>query len=121
MELKFEYGMRLRGFSIGCQPKQGFLERKDDPTGKYHDIIVYDRPLTAKECEEYELDGLNVEKEEVSRIRLKQAYELYESNEDFQKYVDNFCRERNEELDYALRCVTVREVAAYYKELSERS
>ena len=55
----YKYGMRLRPFSIGCQPKDGFVEREDDPTGKYWDVIIYDRPLTEKELEDYELDNLN--------------------------------------------------------------
>ena len=54
------YGMRLRGFSIGCQPKEGFIRREDDTTGKYHDIIVYDRELTEKELADYELDRLPI-------------------------------------------------------------
>lgn len=54
----YSYGMRLRGFSIGCQPMEGFAERKDDTTGKYYDILVYSRRLTADELESYELDEL---------------------------------------------------------------
>ena len=56
--MEFKYGMRLRGFSIGCQPKEGFVERRDDDTGKYYDILVYDRPLTVKEMSGYDLDRL---------------------------------------------------------------
>ncbi len=52
------YGMRLRGFSIGCQPMDGFVERIDDPKGRYHDIIVYDRMLTGDEVTNYELTYL---------------------------------------------------------------
>ena len=54
----YSYGMRLRGFSPGCQPKEGFLERSDDPSGQYHDIITYNRRLSAEELAEYELDYL---------------------------------------------------------------
>lgn len=54
----YRYGMRLRGFSIGAQPMDGFEEREDDPTGKYHDILVYKRKLTLQEEAEYELDYL---------------------------------------------------------------
>lgn len=54
----YKYGMRLRGFSIGTQPKEGFYERQDDTTGKYWDILVYDRKLTDKEVQDYELDYL---------------------------------------------------------------
>lgn len=53
--MEHKYGMRLRGFSIGCQPKAGLVRREDDLTGKYYDIIVYDRLLTEKEIEDYEL------------------------------------------------------------------
>lgn len=52
------YGMRLRGFSIGCQPKNGIVQVLDDPTNTYYDILVYDRKLTEKEIADYELDEL---------------------------------------------------------------
>lgn len=52
----YKYGMRLRGFSIGCQPKRGFLFQAADMSGKYHDIIVYDRTLAEEEVRNYELD-----------------------------------------------------------------
>mgnify|MGYP003299554918 CR=1 FL=1 len=57
-----KYGMRLRGFSIGCQPMNGLIKREDDTSGEYHDILVYDRELTEKELVEYELDDLNKNK-----------------------------------------------------------
>lgn len=55
---QYRYGMRLRGFSIGCQPMDGFVERQDDASGVYHDILVYDRQLTQEEMDEYELDWI---------------------------------------------------------------
>lgn len=58
---EYRYGMRLRGFSIGCQPKEGFIRRDDDESGYYHDIIVYDRELTEQELSDYELDDLQME------------------------------------------------------------
>ena len=54
----YKYGMRLRGFSIGCQPKEGLVERIDDHTGRYYDILVYDRMLTGTEVADYELTYL---------------------------------------------------------------
>lgn len=61
------YGMRLRGFAPLCQPRHGFVERLDDTTGKYYDILVYDRELTQKELRDYELDYLGeVDDEEYS-------------------------------------------------------
>lgn len=53
-----KYGMRLRGFSIGCQPMDGFYEKIDDPKGRYYDILVYDRMLTGQEVTDYELTYL---------------------------------------------------------------
>lgn len=58
MKHEYRYGMRLRGFSPGCQPMSGLLGREDDISGRYHDIIVYDRELTEKELSDYELDKL---------------------------------------------------------------
>ena len=50
------YGMRLRGFSPGCQPMEGLLGRVEDNTAMYHDVLAYNRPLTEKEMRDYELD-----------------------------------------------------------------
>ena len=52
------YGMRLRGFSPGCQPMSGLLSREDDTTGKYYDLLTYSRKLSDKEVSDYELDYL---------------------------------------------------------------
>ena len=57
----YKYGMRLRGFSLGCQPMVGFRERLDDPTGKYYDILLYCRPLSDRELADYELDYIGEE------------------------------------------------------------
>lgn len=56
--MEYRYGMRLRGFSIGCQPK-GVIRRED--SDKYWDIIVYDRPLTEEEIRHYSLTPLGKE------------------------------------------------------------
>ena len=56
-----KYGMRLRGFSIGCQPMNGFIIRHDDPTNRYYDIIEYDRNLTQEEMDTYSLDEIKEE------------------------------------------------------------
>jgi hypothetical protein len=60
------YGMRLRGYSLGCQPsgvKRVFKsdekkEMEESVGAKYHDIITYDHELTEKETEHYSLDRL---------------------------------------------------------------
>ena len=54
----YKYGMKLRGFSIGCQPMKGLCGRREDLTGKYWDILVYDRPLTEDEICNYDLEFL---------------------------------------------------------------
>ena len=61
------YGMRLRGFSPGCQPLDGFIDRHDDTSGRYHDILLYNRLLTIAEVEEYELDFIKWEDVELQR------------------------------------------------------
>ena len=60
--MTYTYGMRLRGFSLGCQPMNGFIRREDDPSGRYHDLLVYDRKLTEKELADYELNFIREEK-----------------------------------------------------------
>ena len=56
---QFCYGMRLRGFYPGCQPRSGLVERRDDPSGRYYDILVYDRQLSDRELSDYELDRID--------------------------------------------------------------
>lgn len=52
----YEYGMKLRGFSPGCQPKDGLIYASPDQSGKYHDLLTYDRILSADELRDYELE-----------------------------------------------------------------
>lgn len=66
---KFRYGMRMRGFSPGCQPKEGFLDVEVDPTEKYYNILVYSRRLTDKELSDYELDDINKSARPLTIIR----------------------------------------------------
>ena len=66
---KFRYGMRLRGFSPGCQPKRGLIDKELDDTGKYYDILVYNRRLTDDEIRDYELDDLNKTARRLTIIR----------------------------------------------------
>lgn len=55
------YGMRLRGFSIGCQPTNGLLWCRDDKTGRYWDVVAYSRKLSDQETKIYELDYIGEE------------------------------------------------------------
>ena len=52
--MAYAYGMRLRGYSIGAQPA-GVIKRQDDDSGKYWDVILYDRKLTRGEQYQYSL------------------------------------------------------------------
>lgn len=54
----YKYGMLYRGFSIGCQPKQGLIEAETDETGKYYSILTYSRELTDKEVADFELEKI---------------------------------------------------------------
>lgn len=60
----YKYGMKQRGFSIGCQPMQGFIERQDSNGMKgthgrvYWDILIYDRELTEEEVSHYSLEKI---------------------------------------------------------------
>ena len=53
----YKYGMRLRGFSIGCQPMNGLIDWQDTE-GKYYSELTYNRKLSTEECEQYDLDFL---------------------------------------------------------------
>lgn len=52
--MNYIYGMLLRGYAPLCQPKDGFVERRDST--KYHDVLVYNRELTVGELMAYMLD-----------------------------------------------------------------
>lgn len=55
----YVYGMRLRGFSPGCQPMDG-LDAVMEMEGnkKYYNILIYNRELTDEEVRDYELDRI---------------------------------------------------------------
>ena len=90
--MNYRYGMRLRGYSIGCQPEDVKIVETDS-TGRYYDILTYNRELTDKEIKEYELDDLNL----IDRIQDalfinntyqtldREAYELKKKYENKQK------------------------------------
>lgn len=59
--MRYLYGMRLRGFSPGCQPLQGLIEAEYDYSGKYYAILTYIRELTDQEVRDYELDYMGVD------------------------------------------------------------
>ena len=57
MGMRYKYGMKERGFSLGCQPMRGLKDWKDTD-GKYYSILWYDRELSEQEVKNYELDEL---------------------------------------------------------------
>ena len=61
---KYVYGMRLRGFSIGCQPMNGFIERRDSHAENFYDVIVYSRLLTEQDLKDYDLTFIGMEEEQ---------------------------------------------------------
>lgn len=68
--MNYFYGMKHRGFSPACQPMKGLVQRIDDPTGRYFDILEYRRELTDAEIRNYELEKVNPEAEEAA-ARIK--------------------------------------------------
>lgn len=59
--MNYFYGMKHRGFSPACQPMKGLVQRIDDPTGRYFDILEYQRELTDAEIRNYELEKVDLE------------------------------------------------------------
>lgn len=55
MAAKYKYGMKLRGYSIACQPMKGLIGVKEDTTGRYYDILTYNRQLEPREMRLYDL------------------------------------------------------------------
>lgn len=68
IKMTFYYGMRLRGFSPFCQPKDGLIGRATGNVNfaserfrQYKDVIAYDRELSVNELDGYDLDYLGCE------------------------------------------------------------
>ena len=62
MSKVYYYGMRLRPYGPGCQPK-GAIGVADDPSGKYWNIICYDKQLTEELAEAYDLEQIIIHDE----------------------------------------------------------
>ena len=64
--MAYLYGMKFRGFSLGCCPERGLVGWRDVdskdrlPINAYLSILLYDRKLSDLECEEYELDFIGL-------------------------------------------------------------
>ena len=59
----YYYGMKMRGFSIGCQPMNGLVKRLNSDNDDYWDILVYNRKLTDRELRMFELECIKEEDE----------------------------------------------------------
>ena len=57
----YKYGMRLRGCSLGAQPK-GFI-KFDESDKRYYNVLYYDKPLDKKDIEHYSLDFLGMKED----------------------------------------------------------
>lgn len=53
--LNYAYGMRLRGYSINCQPKIGLVKVLEDMSKRFYNILIYNRRLSEEEIKNYEL------------------------------------------------------------------
>lgn len=74
--MKYLYGMKNRGYSLGCQPRKGLVERKDSDNKDYFDLLVYSRKLTEEEVKSYELELIEeLEEKEVKMINLTKKQE----------------------------------------------
>ena len=84
--MKYFYGMRLRGFSPGCQPMEGYLEKYDSDDSAFHDIIAYEKPLTEDEEKHYSLTPLWA-CEQTDNLG-NDSMTFYKSHEDRYKFIN---------------------------------
>lgn len=65
------YGMKARPFSIGCQPMDGLIMSDafewlglnlDEESQGYHATLLYDRELSKKEVDDYELEFVGIKR-----------------------------------------------------------
>lgn len=61
-ETVYLYGMRFRGFAPGCQPMEGLVGSQEDVLGEYHNVLSYNRVLSQREEDMYELDYIGSRK-----------------------------------------------------------
>ena len=101
--MNYRYGMRLRGYSIGCQPEDVKIVETDS-TGRYYDILTYNRELTDKEIKEYELDDLNLIDRIQDALFINNTYQTLdrEAYELKKKYEELFKQCEEEYEDYSV-------------------
>ena len=73
--------MKLRGFSPGTQPMNGFVRREDDSTNQYYDILIYDRNIGVWELDAYELDYIGTLEEKMNINDVVNNVKVYDLDE----------------------------------------
>lgn len=74
----FLYGMWLRGFSPGCQPKEGLVERRDSANKRYYDTIT-GLPRKRKAVMSLTISG---SKNRRARLRVSQLHRTREAHDE---------------------------------------
>lgn len=115
----YNYGMKLRGFSIGCQPK-GVIEWKDTNKAEqgFYSIITYDRELTPEEIEAYDLTNLNAEMKICSECG-REMIEGYCIENGLDYYCSDECLHKNMTEEEYLELYDDGNGDSYYTEWSE--
>jgi hypothetical protein len=74
--MRYYYGMKYRGCSIGTQPSMGMMgyQDVDKETSGYYSIVYYDRPLSDDEIRDYELTPVE-EQEAKKHMEIEQEME----------------------------------------------
>lgn len=103
---EFTYGMRSRGYSIGCQPMDGLIRTQPDANRNFHDILVYNRELTDDEVRHYSLTRLYESAEQIHIPRLAIIVKDIKTNSIIQKKLEIV------EIEYAItiNILTVRTI-----------
>lgn len=103
---EFVYGMKSRGYSIGCQPMDGLIRTQPDANRNFHDILVYNRELTDDEVRHYSLTRLYESIKQIHIPRLAIVVRDIKTNSIIQKKLEIV------EIEYAIttNILTVRTI-----------
>lgn len=85
---EFTYGMRSRGYSIGCQPMDGLIRTQPDANCNFHDILIYNRELTDDEVRHYSLTRLYESAKQIHIPRLAIIVRNIKTNSIIQKKLE---------------------------------
>lgn len=89
--MTYFYGMRLRPYSIGCQPMKNLINAAEDPSDRYYNILEYSEPLSAEDIRHYSLDDLHPKADlKAALIRLYKPL-----NHDFLKALQNYTKKQS--------------------------